>query len=151
MQVVGPKISIKAKVNEKSADDHIISQIEKPHELFDKELLKKTLEVYIGEQVKLNRKSWAYTIKPDDAVIKEDTVIFMIDNSPQEIEFNKNKEEFTQYLRDKLNNQFIAIQTEKREIEEMTAKTIDPVQKFENMVKENPVLLELKNTFHLDL
>ena len=100
----------------------------------------------------MNRRSWAFTVKAGEPTIKEgDTLVFTLFNKTQEVEFNKNKEEFTQYMRDKLNNQFIVIQSELKEKEETLIKTIDPLQKFDNMVKENPALLELKNTFKLDL
>jgi hypothetical protein len=149
--ILPPKISIKAKVHGKQ-DDHIISQVEKPHDEFNHDILIPILEKYIVEQVRLNRKGWAYTVKPAESKIKEkDIIIFSIDNSAQQVEFNKNKEEFTQFLRDQLNNQFVTIQSEYKEKEETMMKTIDPLQKFDNMVKENPLLVDLKNTFKLDL
>ncbi len=152
VNVVGPKISIKAKVHDKSQDDYIISQVEKPHDSFDKEKLIQIIEGYASEQEKLNRKSWAFTIKAGEPAIKqEDIIIFTLFNKTQEVEFNKNREEFTHYLRDKLNNQFVMIQTELKEKDDTVVKTIDPVQKFDNMVKENPLLIDLRNKFKLDL
>lgn len=151
VQVLPPKISIKAKAHEKS-EDYIISQVEKPHEEFDKEKLIAIIEEYATSQIKLNRKSWAFTIKASEPTLKEhDVVVITLFNKTQEVEFNKNREEFTQYLRDKLNNQFVAIQTELKEKEETAAKTIDPNQKFENMLKENPLLKELREVFKLEL
>lgn len=151
MVVLPPKISIKAKVHDKN-DDYIISQIDKPHEEFDKEKLLVVIDEYAVSQQKLNKKSWAFTVKAGEPAIKGgDTIVFTLFNTTQEVEFNKNKEEFTQHLRDKLNNQFVMIQTELKEKEEMITKTIDPLQKFDNMVKENPLLEELRKTFELDL
>jgi hypothetical protein len=149
--VLPPKISIKAKVNDKT-DDFIISQVDKPHDEFDKEKLISIIDEYAAAQQKLNKKSWAFTVKAGEPTIKNnDVIVFIIFNTTQEVEFNKNREEFTQHLRDKLNNQFVVIQTELKEKEEVVTKTIDPMQKFDNMVKENPLLLELKKTFSLDL
>lgn len=149
--VLPPKISIKAKNTEKT-DDYIISQIEKPHDEFDKEKLLVIIDEYAAAQQKLNKKSWAFTVKAGEPAIKgTDVIVFTLFNKTQEVEFNKNREEFTQHLRDKLNNQFVFIQTELKEKEELIAKTINPMEKFDNMVKENPLLLELKNTFQLDL
>jgi len=91
-------------------------------------------------------------VKAGEPAIKgNDIIVFIIFNTTQEVEFNKNREEFTHYLREKLDNQFVVIQTELKEKDEVVTKTIDPMQKFDNMVKENPLLLELKKTFHLDL
>jgi hypothetical protein len=110
------------------------------------------LEKYIADQLKLNKKSWAYTLKPDEVILKEnDTIVFSINNSAQEVEFNKNREDFTQYLRDQLNNQYISIVAELREKETVVVKTIDPYEKFNNMVQENAAMLELKNTFNLEI
>lgn len=149
--VLPPKISIKAKANDK-AEDFIISQVEKPRDEFDKEKLLIIIDEYALAQQKLNKKSWAFTVKAGEPVIKgTDIIVFMLFNTTQEVEFNKNREEFTHHLRDKLNNQFVVIQTELKEKEEVITKTIDPMQKFDNMVKENPLLLELKKTFQLDL
>jgi hypothetical protein len=149
--VLPPKISIKAKVVDKN-EDYIISQTEKPHDVFDQEKLLQVIDGYASSQQKINKKSWAFTVKAGEPAIKNgDTVVFTLFNTTQEVEFNKNKEEFTQYLRDRLNNQFVTIQTELKEKEELIVKTIDPMQKFDNMVKENPLLEVLKNTFQLDL
>jgi len=149
--VLPPKISIKSKVNDKS-EDFIISQVEKPRDEFDKEKLLIIIDEYAISQQKLNKKSWAFTVKAGEPAIKaNDTIVFIIFNTTQEVEFNKNREEFTQHLRDKLNNQFVVIQTELKEKEEVITKTINPMEKFDNMVKENPLLLELKKTFSLDL
>ncbi len=150
VMVLPPKISIKAKVQDKN-DDYIISQVEKPHDGFDKEKLIEIIDFYAITQEKLNRKSWAFTVKAGEPAIKHsDTIVFTLFNSTQELEFNKNKEEFTMFLRDKLNNQFVAIQTELKEKEETLQKTIDPNQKIDNMIKENPLLIELMKTFKLD-
>jgi hypothetical protein len=114
--------------------------------------LKPVLEKYIAEQLKQNRKSWAYTIKPDEVSVREtDLIVFAITNKAQEVEFNKNREDFTQYIRDLLNNQYITITSELKELETVIVKTIDPYEKFNNMVQENPVLQDLKNTFNLEL
>jgi len=151
IKILPPKISIKGKQNDKP-DDYIISQVEKPRNLFDKEILKPVLEKYVLDQLKLNRKSWAYTIKPDEAIIKEnELIVFAINNKAQEVEFNKNREDFTQYLRDQLNNQYISIVSELKEKEAVLIKTIDPFEKFNHMADENPVINELKNTFNLEL
>lgn len=150
--VMPAKISIKAKTHSKNNEEHIISQIEKPHDPFDDEKLLKVIETYAGEQEKLNRMSWAFTVKDGQPAIKHhDHVIFTLYNKTQEVEFNKNREEFTQFLRDQLNNQFIIIETELKEKEELVTKSIDPLQRFDNMVKENPLLIELRNTFNLDI
>lgn len=150
--VMPAKISIKAKSHSKNNDEHIISQVEKPHDSFDEDKLHSIIDTYAGVQEKLNRMSWAFTVKAGQPTIKHlDHVIFTLFNKTQEVEFNKNREEFTQYLRDHLNNQFIIIETELKEKEEIIAKSIDPVQRFDNMVKENPLLNELRNTFNLDI
>lgn len=152
LAVLPAKISIKAKNQHKNNDDHIISQVEKPRDEFNTDQLMLIINQYAIEQEKLNRKSWAFTIKAGQPAIKHhDHVIFTLFNKTQEVEFNKNREEFTQFLRDQLNNQFIIIETELKEKEELIAKTIDPLQKFDNMVKENPLLIDLRNTFNLDL
>lgn len=151
MKILPPKISIKAKHHEKK-DEFIISQVERPRTEFSLETLKPVLEKYISEQLKLNRKSWAYTIKPEEAAIKDqELIVFAINNKAQEVEFNKNKEDFTQYIRDLLNNQYITITSELKEVESVVVKTIDPYEKFNNMVNENPVMQELKNTFNLEI
>jgi hypothetical protein len=151
VKILPPKISIKAKQQDKH-DDFIISQVEKARNAFDKETLKPVLEQYISEQLKLNRKSWAYTLKPDEIVIKDpEIIVFAINNKAQEVEFNKNREDFTHYLRKLLNNEYITITSELKELENVIVKTIDPNEKFNNMVQENPVMLELKNTFNLEL
>ena len=151
VKILPPKISIKAKLTDKH-EDFIISQIEKARTAFDKETLKPVLEQYIAEQLKLNRKSWAYTLKPDEIVIKEsEMIVFAINNKAQEVEFNKNREDFTQYLRTLLNNEYITITSELKELENIIVKTIDPNEKFNNMVQENPVMLELKDRFNLEI
>lgn len=115
-------------------------------------MLKPVLDQYIAEQLKLNRKSWAYTLKPDEITIKDpEVIVFAINNKAQEVEFNKNREDFTNYLRKLLNNEYITIVSELKEMENVVVKTIDANEKFNNMVQENPVMLELKNTFNLEL
>lgn len=100
----------------------------------------------------MKKVSWAYTVSTSKiSHLSQDEILFTLYNKTQEVEFNKNREELVQFLREKLDNEFITIDTEMQEVEESAPKAFDPEERYGNMVKENPLLQKLKEKFDLDL
>lgn len=83
--------------------------------------------------------------------VKEDTrVIFPLSHKAQEIMLDEIRMEMTQFLRKKLRNRDLLIQTEIK-VNENARKPFSAQEKFEQLAKENPDLLTFKNRFNLDL
>lgn len=74
-----------------------------------------------------------------------------LDNKVQEEVLMNEKTEIISFLRDKLNNDMISLQTEIKELEQHEVKAYTDEDKFKKMAEKQPVLLQMKDEFNLEI
>lgn len=78
------------------------------------------------------------------------TIVFTIRNNFLNSEVSENKTRIIKYLQDKLKNSQLTIRTEVKEIE-AEHRAYTPTEMYQELLKENPVLEQLTNSFGLQL
>ncbi len=75
----------------------------------------------------------------------------VVDNKVQEEVFTEDKSNLLRQLKDDLQNDSIQIIITVKQLEEKEMKAYTPEDKFKKMAEQNPVILDLKNQFDLEL
>lgn len=98
-----------------------------------------------------NRKT-LYTALTKTQPILEDNfmIIHTLDNKPLFDNFNKEKQDFLDYLKRKLNNYSVSIQSKLEKNESSEVFLYTDKEKFKKFAEEHPELMYLKDKLHLD-
>lgn len=106
-----------------------------------------------AEKIKSDRPRMYSTLKGYLPVRKDDQGIeLVLDNIVQQEEFQRDiKQDLLDYLKEKLNNQFISIISSVKNETEKKSRLYTSRDKFEHLLKKNPDLGRLKQEFNLDL
>ena len=105
---------------------------------------------YITQLDVKGKKIMAANLNMDQPQLNEDFLISMtVPNQIIQQEIDRNKFELLQFLRDKLENDYLELQVIVKE--EMNEKYIfTPEEKYKKMVKQNPSIALLRDTFDLE-
>jgi len=97
------------------------------------------------------KKQVANMLRPEMLLLKNDTeVVIEIENSAQKESFEPVRQDFVDYLRKNLNNSTVSLSMQEK-ISDGTKKAYTPAEKFETMMKKNPLLLELKKRLDMEV
>ena len=122
----------------------------KPRDPFQPEDLKKRWDEYAQNLQNKNRSSLASTMMTCKPELGEKFRLkVVLDNKVQQNELNQEKVEILTFLREKLNNYGIQIDTEVR-VEVQKKRYYTNRERFDRLVELNPKLQELRNRLNLD-
>ncbi len=98
-----------------------------------------------------NRKT-LYTALTKTQPVLEDNfmIIHILDNKPLFDNFNKEKQDFLDYLKRKLNNYSVSIQSKLEKNENSEVFLYTDKEKFKKFAEQHPELMYLKDKLHLD-
>lgn len=104
-------------------------------------------------KTKLSGKHNLYSILSDKEPLLQANhqIELVVDNKVQEEVFTEDKSNLLRQLKDDLQNDSIQIIITVKQLEEQEMKAYTPEDKFKKMVEQNPVILDLKNQFDLEL
>jgi DNA polymerase-3 subunit gamma/tau len=138
----------KKEVTKKAVDENFDNH---PKDVFTQEVLQKLWKEYTNLLQQKGERSMASIIGTDVPILKENYKIeFTLPNKLMQDQFHKGRLKLMEFLREKLNNFSIAIDTKVNEtVEKKFAYT--PQEKFNKMKEMNPLLEKLRQTFELDL
>jgi DNA polymerase-3 subunit gamma/tau len=144
LKSVHQKATIKKKAVDENFDQH-------PKDIFTEEVLQKIWKEYTVLLQKKGERSMASIIGTDAPIVGENFKIdFTLPNTLMQDQFHKGSPKLLKFLREKLNNYGISINTKVNEIvEKKFAYT--PQEKFYKLKEMNPLLEKLRQTFELDL
>lgn len=130
-------------------NSHDVSLKEEKEEFAEEQLLK--VWNYYTESIARQYPNYYSTLRKHKPELKDDFLVELpIDNKVQEIEVRDKKAELLEFLRNELRNSFIRVETRIIEGED-NSKPYIPDDKFQAMLKKNPLLKELKDSLDLDL
>jgi DNA polymerase-3 subunit gamma/tau len=100
-----------------------------------------------------DKQSYYATLTKHRPVMKEKYKLeFLVDNHVQKSDLDTDKLELLEFLRERLNNGQIRLEVIIDEVEREDGDSLyDPRQKYEAMVKRNPLLADLREKFDLDV
>ncbi|MEZ7900843.1 MAG: DNA polymerase III subunit gamma/tau [Flavobacteriales bacterium] len=100
---------------------------------------------------KKNRKTLFTALTKTQPVLKDDfMIIHTLDNKPLFDNFLKEKQDFLDFLKKKLNNYSISIQSKLEKNESSEVFLYTDKEKFKKFAEDHPELLYLKDKLHLD-
>lgn len=118
---------------------------------FTAEQLLKSWKAYAEIQNEQGRKTFYTALTKNFPELKEDFVIVLtLENKTLFDNFNREKQELTDYLKKELNNYSIAVQSELIKSEEEEVFLYTDKEKFKKIAEDHPELLYLKDKLHLD-
>lgn len=163
--VKAPVISIKdalqkkATINEKHTESveelqdvpEIIEDESLPNEIFSKEDLLKSWDVFV-EQIKEDKPRIYSTLKEKDlSITKEFLIEIEFDNLDQLENFNHQiKQQLINHLRSDLSNSSIDIITRLKDRDDTGRRLYTVEERFKYLAEKNPSLVKLKQKFNLD-
>lgn len=126
-------------------------QLEKRTTPFTEEDLLNAWKKY-AQKVKAQKKfSWSVTLLNHLPILKENNMIeFQIVNTPQQIEFNENKDEIHAFIKNELKNDLILIESRLIQVETIRIPQT-ATEKFDFLVHKNQSLMKLKTVFDADI
>jgi DNA polymerase-3 subunit gamma/tau len=100
---------------------------------------------------KKNRKTLCTALTKTQPVLEDNfMIIHTLDNKPLYDNFNKEKQDFLDFLKKKLNNYSISIQSKLEKNESSEVFLYTDKEKFKKFAEQHPELLYLKEKLHLD-
>ena len=121
-----------------------------PKDDYTLEDLKNHWDEYADNAAKKSQMSLVTIMKNRDLTLENNTIILPLNNTLLVAQLNDYKEDLMQHIRLKLNN--FSITLEARIIkEEETQMLYTSQQKFDHLIKEHPMLEELKKRLGLEL
>lgn len=143
------RISIK-KEEVASTEENTV-QLQKRTTPFTEEDLLNAWKKY-AQKVKSQKKfSWSVTLLNHLPILKENNMVeFQIVNTPQQIEFNENKDEIHSFIKNELKNDLIQIESKLIHVETVRIPQT-AIEKFEFLVHKNQSLIKLKTVFDADI
>ncbi len=138
----------KKEVNNKSVEENFDNH---PKDVFTEEQLQLFWKEYVVLLNKKGERSMASIVGTDLPKLGENFKIsFTVPNKLMQDQFQKGKPKLLKFLRDKLNNYGIEINTILNEtVEKKFAYT--PQEKYNKLKEKNPLIEKLRQTFELDL
>ena len=98
-----------------------------------------------------NRKTLCTALTKTQPVLEDNyMIIHTLDNKPLYDNFNKEKQDFLDFLKKKLNNFSISIQSKLEKNENSEVFLYTDKEKFKKFAEQHPELLYLKEKLHLD-
>ncbi len=144
LKSIHQKKNEKKEVVEENYDNH-------PKDIFTEQQLQDLWKEYVGILQKKGERSMASIVGTDKPLLLENFLVsFTLPNKLMQDQFLKGRTPITKFLREKLNNYGLSIETKVNEtIEKKFAYT--PQEKFNRMKELNPLLDKLHRIFDLDL
>ncbi len=145
-------LSINEVAKEKEAADAELEEdlSNKPRTPFTPEQLKATWDEYATIIKEQGKKSFHSTLTLTQPVLKEDFLVELtIANAVQEKDFDREKSDLVAFIRQKLNNYGIQLQTTLAE--KVTVEHKTPKEQFKEMAQSNPSLIKLYEQLDLDV
>ena len=106
---------------------------------------------YAKDADKKNRKTLCTALTKTQPVLEDDfMIIHTLDNKPLFDNFNKEKQDFLDFLKKKLNNYSISIQSKLEKNESSEVFLYTDKEKFNKFSEQHPELLYLKEKLYLD-
>ncbi len=133
-----------------------LQKVEEPevkivNESFTLEDAQAAVKAYCDSKIE-NKEQIGYTLSAKPISLTSDNnILFTFDSDVQERLFHPHKQECIDFLRAKLNNGSLDVVIEYIKAENQVLKAVTPLEKFEILKNKNPLLLDLKKRFDLEL
>jgi DNA polymerase-3 subunit gamma/tau len=142
------KILQKREVDDQENDNGYSVQIREEH--FDQQRLEEAWTLYASEIAEKLPNLHSTLTKRKPQLQSEHTIELIIDNKVQEDELNENKPEMMEFLRSKLKNDRIRINTS-LSVNAQDQRPYTPLEKYKKMTGKNPDLAHFKDQLGLDI
>jgi len=133
----------------KETQDETIDVSNKPNETYSPQEFTETIKNFKRILHEKGQDSLA-SIFETIPQVKEDNIHLLIENKALEDEFNANKSDFLEYIRENLSNFSTQVTTEVNKDVKLK-KAYTPQEKFTKMAENNPQLLELVKKLNMDV
>ncbi|MGC6490905.1 MAG: DNA polymerase III subunit gamma/tau [Flavobacteriales bacterium] len=145
-------INLNSPDQKKESEDRKEEIIVKRKESFDQEKLNELI-IELSQIKSKEGKHNLSSILVEKKILLSDSnnLTITLDNKVQEEVLMNEKTEIISFLRDKLNNDMISLQTEIKELEQHEVKAYTDEDKFKKMAEKQPVLLQMKDEFNLEI
>ena len=142
--------SLKLKKLAKEEKDFIEAKKKKSTDEFDMNDLKNKIDLYSKKINEMGKKSLSSIILINDPTIEKNSITFTLPSKASLNEFEIEKENFTKFLRNELNNYEIKIlsKIEEKKNQEYYSS---PTEKLAKLVEINPLVGKFKDDLKLDL
>ena len=146
LQQTKPLVQQQAVVDEKVKETPILH-----NEKFTLESVRLTAANFAKLMQEKGKKQVANMLRAEMLLLKNEAeIVIEIENSAQKESFEPVRQDFLNFLRKNLNNSTVSLSIQEK-ISDGTKKAYTPAEKFETMMKKNPLLLELKKRLDMEL
>lgn len=131
--------------------DELAPQLDKPREAFSQDQLDSFYQNFVEQLKEQNKPRIVATLSNKSPKIsKDENTVLILENKTQETYFQEIKRDLVRFLRSKLNNYSLIIDTKIVAGSQQT-EPYSPEEKYQYLLKKNPHLAELRDKLNLDL